>query len=178
MNYRALLADKATLKGKKCKCLSDIRGGEITLTAKDRYPVLFVLAGSLTLFGDDNAHLFSAGEMVIADRERITRCCCPPETLVLEYQLPKALTSRFGAFDASVTPAIPITGRLETWVEQCLLHRQESHVPQDEELIGILVRYQSRRLKTLCETMRFYLHKLHWSRYSKQHIANLENSIS
>lgn len=172
MDYKAFFADKKTLQGENFNCSINNNGGKATLTGKVRYPMLFVLAGSLTLVCDGNKCLFSAGEMVIIDQKRFANDSCLPGTIIMEYRLPRALTSRFNTFNAPATPAIPITGRLETWVEQQLLGQPHPKIPEDIELVDILVRYQSRRLKTICETMKFYIEEKNWLPCRSRHLDN------
>lgn len=175
MNYKALFTVNDTLKGRNYTCKLRRNGQAVRLTRKDNFPVLFVLSGSLMLLGDAKEHVLFAGEMVIADRDQIARSFCRPNTIVLEYRLPEALTARMRTFPEPMTPSIPITGRLETWVEDLLLQKPFRAVCEEEQLIDILVRYQSRRLREIGETMRFYLDEMRWLRWNKQYIVKYEN---
>lgn len=129
------------------------------------------------MFCDGVEHLFPAGGMVLIDRNRFANSYCLPETIVLEYSLPQALTSRFNAFDAPATPSIPITGRLETWVEQRLLGQPRMTIPEDEELIDMLVRYQSRRMKMVYDAMKCYIEEKNGPRRKKRHLDNHEKRV-
>lgn len=176
MNYKVLFTDNDTLQGGNFTCTLHRHSRPVTLTRKGGYPVLFVLSGNLTLFCNGKERVLPAGEMVIADREQITGGFCLPDTILLEYTLPETLTARFGAFPEPMTPSIPITGRLETWVEDLLLQRPCKAVHEEEQLIGILVRFQSHRLRKIGETMRFYLDEMNGQRHNKKYLFDPENS--
>ena len=156
MNYRALFTDEDTLQGASFTCRLLHSDGSVMPNTQNRYPALFVLVGSLTLFYDGKESVLSAGEMFIVDRKRFADGFCLPDTIVLEYMLPEALTSRFGTFPEPIAPSVPITGRLETWVEERLLRRPCKMRSEADELIDLLILYQSRPLRTILEPLREY----------------------
>lgn len=162
MDYRNIFREKDAFTTSSYVCSYFRLGGPIHVTRCDDYPMLFVLAGSVTLsYGDHPAKTILAGEMVIVNRRMITAVWCPSGTILMEYTLPKELTARFRQDSACFTqpfqPSIPITGRLETWVEQLIHPCLGNHRPQEDGLLELLVKYQKHRLKTICEIIKSYI---------------------
>lgn len=159
MNYKALFTDSDALQGAGFSCTLYRSGMSAHLDGAGRFPAVFVLAGQLSLSLDGQPRVFSAGEMILLDRLRLTGSFCAPGTVVLEYTLPEALDMLLGhSFTGSCTPAVPVTGRLETWVEELFFSRNGNGTPGDR-LVGLLIRYQSHRLRAVMAPMRAYAAK-------------------
>lgn len=162
MDYWCLFQESDTFVSKNlvCTCFRQRSAGY--LIHNTAYLMLFVLDGSVSLAykGVANQTLLP-GEMLIVNRQRISQVWCQSETILMEYALPEDLTTRFKqhptCFAQLRLPVVPITGRLETWVEQLFQPRLNDVRSQDNGLLALLVKYQKHRLKAIGAIIKEYL---------------------
>lgn len=162
MDYLDLFKERDSLYSENFVCACFREAGQVHLTLGDDYPMLFVLSGGVTLVCEGlAAQTFRSGNLVIVDRKRISAVYCLEDTILLEYALPKDLSVRFQqhptCFKLPCLPVVPISGRLETWVERQFQTAPDNSTPQDDELVKLLLKYQKRRLKTAGGIMKDYL---------------------
>lgn len=162
MDYRNLFKERNVFTSDSFSCSYFQQAGEAHLIRDDNYPMLFVLEGGMILSCEGaGEQALLCGNMVIVDRKRISKVSCQDETVLMEYASFKGLTARIRqhptCFAQPCLPVVPITGRLETWVEQQFQPCPGSRRMQDDRLLALLVKYQSRRLKIICKIMKEYL---------------------
>lgn len=162
MDYRKLFSGKDRFDSENFVCTCFRQGGEVHLTRSDDYPMLFVLVGGVRLNCPGRAaKTLLAGDMVIVDRNGISEMWCQDQTILMEYSLPQTLTAQFEQHPACFTqpclPVVPITGRLESWVEARFQSSPDDTPSQDDGLVSLLFKYQRRRLKAIGTILKEYI---------------------
>lgn len=161
MDYPALFKNTDRLDGGNFFRYLHYRcGGLESLECECRFPMLFVLHGSLDMRFKYSACTVDAGNMVVIDTAMLAEYHTAEHTVVLVYAPPQRLSYFLGEcsrlFDACFSEIVPILPPLQEWIgilsEQCT---QEVHwTSEDEheqcrELASILMTYSHQVLGEL-----------------------------
>lgn len=156
MDYRSFFTNNDTVRGADFICSCFRKGGAAELSKRSRYSALFVLEGGLILRHGRDKYLLRTEQMAIVDRRYFDRAVYSKEAIVLEQALSEELAVRIAntpeASAGACTQPVPVTGRLETWVEK----RLSPDKTTDDAWIGLLVKYQRRRLGAFRKPLETY----------------------
>lgn len=135
-------------------------GGPKSLECGCRFPMLFVLQGSLKMHFKYSGCIVDAGNIIVIDTEMLTEFHAAEYTVVLVYMPPERLSYFFSQssqiFDTCFSQIVPILPPLQEWIdhllEQCSQEvswtNEGTHV-LCRELATILIAYSRRDLGEL-----------------------------
>lgn len=161
MNYQKLFEQTDLLDGgDNFRCLYYRQGGDAELICQSRYPMLFVLQGSLEMRFKYEQCTVETGNIVVIDVPTLMAFCTSPDTIVLVYRPPLRLADFFAQcskmYDACFSEQVPILPPMQEWIDKLLTEHVQGKVwlneqahQQCRELARILIKYTRQQLGEL-----------------------------
>lgn len=146
--------------GDNFRCLYYRQGGDTQLVCRSRYPMLFVLRGTLELCFKYTQRKVETGQLIVVEAEALTQYRPSEGTVVLVYRPPLRLSDLFKqcsqAYEEPCSTCVPILPQLYTWIDRLLTEHIQGKVwlgepahEQRRELAHILMTYPHRTLGEL-----------------------------
>lgn len=146
--------------GENLRCFYYRQGGDTQMICRSRYPMLFVLRGSVEMRCKYTTTKIEAGHMIVFAAQFLTQYRPSEGAVVLIYRPPLRLSALFEqskqAYEAPCSMVIPILPQLYEWIDRLLEEHMQGKVwigedahEQRRELARVLMSYPPRILGDL-----------------------------
>lgn len=123
--------------GDNFRCLYYHQGGDTELVCRSRYPMLFVLQGSLEMHFKYDLCTIAAGNLTVIETKALTKYHVAPDTIVLVYRPPLRLELLLrqcsAVYGTSYSEPVPILPPLQKWIDQLLTEHMQGKIWINED---------------------------------------------